>query len=266
VTGADDLSEMLSHLAGQIRAQGRGSIELRPAARDQQCFASAAATCGLQPGISYCFHRLDLRPQDAEIFGRLHPSHTKRAIRRAEREGLEYETGTSEQMLGAFYQLLRSTRRRHGVPPPPLTWFRNILAFLGDHVAIHLASKNRQPIASLLTLSFKNTMLYKYGCSDAAHHRCGAMPFLFWRLIQDARARGFEELDLGRSDVDQAGLIAFKDHLGAARSRLTYYTYPKSARHFVHNGWMRSLAKQVFARMPDAALDFAGQSIYRHLG
>jgi CelD/BcsL family acetyltransferase involved in cellulose biosynthesis len=260
----DDLSEMLSHLTGEVRAARWGSVELRPDAG--QPFDSTARAGGLQPGAKYCFHRLDLRAELPEIFSRLHPSSTKRAIRRAEREGLTYEVGRSDRLLAGFYQLLRSTRRRHGLPPPPLTWFRNVVASLGEQAAIHMASKDGHPIASLLTLSFKKTVVYKYGCSDAAHHSLGGMPFLFWRLIQDARARGFAELDLGRSDVDQPGLIAFKDHLGATRSALTYYRYPKGQRDLAGNGWMLRMAKRVFARMPDAALDLAGKSIYKHLG
>ena len=62
-------------------------------------------------------------------------------------------------------------------------------------LAIHLASKDGQPVAGILTLSFKKTMVYKYGGSDAAHHRLGGMPFLFWRAIQGAKAQGIEELD-----------------------------------------------------------------------
>ena len=50
------------------------------------------------------------------------------------------------------------------------------------------------------------------------------------------------------------------------RSALTYYRYPKGQRDFVGNGWMSRMAKRVFARMPDAALDLAGKSIYKHLG
>lgn len=266
VDSSDDLSELLSYLTGEVQTAGWGSVELRPQAAAGLSFDSASRAGDLEPAAQFCLHRLDLRAELTELFRRLHPSSTKRAIRRAEREGLTYEAGTSERMLKSFYQLLRSTRRRHGLPPPPLTWYRNVLAYLGDHAAIHVASKNGRPIASLLTLSFKKTMLYKYGCSDAAHHPLGGMPFLFWRLMQDARARGFAELDLGRSDVDQPGLIAFKEHLGATRSALTYYRYPKERRDVVRSGWMLRMAKKVFARMPDAALDLAGKSIYKHLG
>ena len=89
-----------------------------------------------------------------------------------------------------------------------------------------MASKDGRPIASILTLSFKKTMVYKYGGSDAAHHPLGGMPFLFWRAIQEAKAQGIEELDLGRSDLDQPGLIAFKDHLGATRSDIDLLHLP----------------------------------------
>ena len=192
-------------------------MELRPRRR-RAALRSRRSRLWARAGAEYCLHRLDLRPEITEIFRRFHHSSTQRAIRRAEREGLTYEAGTSDRLLASFYRLLRMTRRRHGLPPQPLAWFRNLVACLGDQVAIHVASKDGRPIASILTLSFKKTMFYKYGGSDAAHHRLGGMPFLFWRVIQDARARGFEELDLGRSDLDQPGLIAFKDH-SARRDR-----------------------------------------------
>ncbi len=266
VSQSGELSEMLSHLSGETQMPGWGSVELRPRLGVAPAFEAASRDYGFKRGSTYCLHRLDLRPETAEIFRRFHHSSTQRAVRRAEREGLTHEVGTSDRLLASFYRLLRMTRRRHGLPPQPLTWFRNLVACLGDRVAIHVASKEGQPIASILTLSFKKTMLYKYGGSEAAQHRLGGMPFLFWRLIQDARARGFVELDLGRSDDDQPGLIAFKDHLGATRSTLTYYCYPKGQPDIARRGWMLRAAKSVFARLPDAVLDLAGKSIYKHLG
>ena len=133
-------------------------------------------------------------------------------------------------------------------------------------LTIHVASKDGRPIASILTLSFRKTMVYKYGGSDAAYHPLGGMPFLFWRAIQDAQARGVEELDLGRSDLDQPGLIAFKDHLGATRSTLTYYRYPESQREATDRGSLSRAARRVFTHLPDAALDLAGRLLYRHRG
>lgn len=213
----------------------------------------------------YCFHSVDLSASLPEVFARFHRSNTQRAIRRAEREELSYETGRSDGLLESFYALLRLTRRRHGLPPQPVAWFRNLAACLGDAVTIHIASKNGRPVAAILTLRFKRTMVYKYGGSDAEYHRLGGMPFLQWRAMEEAKAAGCVEFDLGRSDWDQPGLLAFKDHLGAARSTLEYYSYP-AARACGRSRVLTRAAGQVISRLPDFALDFTGRILYRHLG
>ena len=83
---------------------------------------------------------------------------------------------------------------------------------------------------------------------------------------RDAQARGFVELDLGRSDVDQAGLITFKDHLGATRSTLTYYHYPPRQNDAKRTDFLSRAAGRALAHLPDAALDLAGRLLYRYLG
>ena len=261
----DDLSAVLGFLESEMKKGRWRSFELRP---------RHLAPAGLAKGASYCLHALDLARPAQEVFNGFHHSSTQRAIRRAEREGLAYEAGTSEELLSSFYGLLRLTRRRHGLPPQPLAWFRNLVACLpsthfarsGQGVAIHIASKNGLPIAGILTATFKKTIVYKYGGSDAGYHFLGGMPFLFWRAIQEAQAKGIEELDLGRSDLDQAGLVAFKDHLGATRTTLTYYIHPEGRTNTAHDGALARAARRVAGRLPDAVLDLTGRLLYKHLG
>ena len=131
---------------------------------------------------------------------------------------------------------------------------------------IHMAAKSGIPVAGILTLTFKQSMVYKYGGSDAAHHSMGGMPFLFWRAIEAAKALGAEALDLGRSDLDQPGLIAFKEHLGGVRSELTYYSRPARRSAAGPAGPLARLARKVVPLLPDAALDLTGRLLYRHLG
>jgi hypothetical protein len=253
----DDLSAVLGWLADEMRRKHSSSLDLRP---------RRVVPGGLAEGAIYCLHTLDLRPSAEQIFDGFHASCTRRAIRRAERERLSYEAGTSDRLISSFYDLLRQTRRRHGLPPQPLDWFRNLVACVGDGLAIHVASKDLMPVAAILTLSFKKTMVYKYGGSDARHHRLGSMPYLFWRAIQGAKAQGIEELDLGRSELDQPGLVAFKDHLGAVGTTLTYYSSKARRPGKAHAGPLTRLARKIVPHLPDAALDFTGRLLYRHLG
>ena len=217
-------------------------------------------------GEEFTFHRLDLGPGLDELFRNSHKSCVQRKIRKAEKAGLTYEKGRSEALLMKFYHLLLLTRRRHQLPPQPVVWFRNLMDCLGDKLSIRVASKDGRPIASILTLSFKDSLVYKYGCSDEQFHNLGGVIFLFWRSIQDAKRIGTREFDLGRSEPDNAGLVAFKKHWGASQSSLVYLRFPAPRPQTSNDGAWMHLAKQVFERMPDSLLTTAGRFLYRHIG
>jgi hypothetical protein len=259
----EDLQGMLSFLSAQVENGSCRSIELRP---PESLGCETFVGCPFKLGATFTLHTLDLRPDPSEIFRRFHPSCVQRAVRRAEREGLTYEAGRSECQLERFYGLLRLTRRRHGLPPQPLAWFRTLLACLGDRVTIHLVSRGTAPLGALLTLSFRRALVYKYGASDAAEHRLGSVPFLFWRVIRDAKVRGFEEFDLGRSDLDQPGLVSFKDHFGARRSTLTYYRAPGGRSDLARASWARRITSRIFRHLPSPVLSLTGRLVYKHLG
>ena len=121
------------------------------------------------------------------------------------------------------------TRRRQSLPPQPLNWFRALIAAFGKDLKIRVASKDGVAVASILTLSHRKSMVYKYGCSDAAFNNLGGTALLFWKTIQEAKDRGLEEFEMGRSDVDNLGLIAFKERWGASRKLINYWTYLKEA-------------------------------------
>jgi lipid II:glycine glycyltransferase (peptidoglycan interpeptide bridge formation enzyme) len=136
----------------------------------------------------------------------------------------------------------------------------------GENLTIRVAFKDQQPVASMLTLLHRKTLTYKYGCSDARFHNLGGMPFLFWRVIQEAKKKGAEELDFGRSETDNPGLIAFKDHWGGIRAELKYYRYSlrpsgKSAR-----PWRLDATRRAFSLLPDVCLKTAGTILYKHIG
>jgi lipid II:glycine glycyltransferase (peptidoglycan interpeptide bridge formation enzyme) len=213
------------------------------------------------------FHTIDLRPDLETIYKGFHNNCVRRKIKRAEREELLYESGRSDELLRKFRHLLLLTRRRHQLPPQPASWFHNILRCLGDLVTIHVVSRNGVPVASILTLTYKKGMVYKYGCSDAQFNAMGGTSLLFWKAIQQAKSAGIEEFDLGRSSYEDPGLIAFKEHLGATSSELTYYRNPPlRSRQVQSRQRMTSLPRQALAHLPDPLFAGVGQLLYRHMG
>ncbi len=234
-------------------------VEIRPVDR------VPGARTGIGKSTAYYLHRLDLRPSASELFRGFHKDCVQRKIRRAEREALTYEDGNSEALLKKFYGLMVMTRRRQRVPPQPMSWFRALIASFGKDLKIRIASKGNIPVAGILTLSHKKVVTYKYGCSDAEFNKLGGTALLFWRTIQEAKDQGMEELDFGRSDMENAGLITFKDHWGATRSVLHYWQYPNSLPGLQSPWKMKVLARMV-AVAPNVSLTAAGNLLYRHIG
>jgi CelD/BcsL family acetyltransferase involved in cellulose biosynthesis len=254
-----ELDDLLGRTRRWVDAGEWNYVEIRPT------FNQPDIRTGFHESLRYCVHSLDLRTSKQTLFKNFHKDSIQRKIRRAEREKLVYEEGTSEVLLRKFYKLLIITRRRQFLPPQPLSWFRALIGMFGRDLKIRIASKGEIPIASILTLSHKKSLVYKYGCSDARFHRCGGMMLLFWNTIQEAKDTGIEELDLGRSDIDNLGLISFKDHWGAIGKPLVYWTYPRR-RETAMSTWQKAVMRRVVPVTPEPMLRTAGTLLYRHIG
>lgn len=258
--GIQALGTYIQWMSNECDAKRCAHVELRPQ------FSVEESVGDLQPSQSYCFHWLDLRPPENQLFEKLHKDSVQRKIRRAEREQLRYEAGRTKQLQDEFYRLLILTRRRHLLPPQPRKWFENLLESMGDKAVIRVVRKNGAPIASLLTLHHRSGIVYKYGCSDERYHNLGGMPLLFWRVIQDGKSLGAETLDFGRSDLDNPGLITFKDHWGTSKKTLTYFRYPASKRAVSFSSSESRGLRHLLALLPDSFLSLAGRLLYRHMG
>lgn len=262
-----DSSVSFESLLSAIHAEAQDGrwryIELRP-----RVSQSAVLDCGanMPVGEQFFFHCLDLQRDTNSLFLGFHKSCIQRKIRRAEREDLSYESGRSSHLLSKFYRLLVRTRRRHQLPPQPIVWFENLVDCLGESLTIRVVSKDGQPIASIMTLGFKTSLVYKYGCSDERFHNLGGMPLLFWSAIQEARQSGYQELDFGRSELDNEGLVQFKGHFGADCSHLTYYRSPAAPIGGLARNWGNRATRHVLSRVPDSVLVPVGNLLYRHLG
>ena len=186
-------------------------------------------------------------------------------FRRAEREGITYEVGRSAGQLDAFYRLLLITRKRLRILPQPRSWFQNLLECMGENLQIRVARKDGRPIASILTLKHRRSVIYKYGCSDEKAHHLGGMPFLFWKLITESKSEAAETLDFGRSDLKNEGLIRFKNEFGTRQRNLTYYRSPESEKQMAPMRHSKPIGR-IVSMLPDGISCAAGRILYRHMG
>jgi len=259
VDDAADRYELLSFVASILSSNQFKYAELRPMKKEPE------DECGFRPSRRYALHTLDLRPGLEEILKKSHKTSIQQKIRRAQRQQLDYTKGNDSQHIHRFYQLLLLTRRRQKIPPQPLEWFHNLAKYFGENLQIRLLLSGCQPMAGVLTLRWKDTVVDKYSCSDAQGNNLGCIPLLLWRVIEHAKEIGINTFDLGRSDCEGTGLVEFKDRWGSQRAELKYWRLPSES---VSSGddWKLRVAGPIFARMPDLLLATSGRILYRHIG
>lgn len=260
--GPSELTTILPKIEAMTGLRKWKYVEIRPLPETTSRLTSA----GIFPRESFAFHSLDLQPDTNALFKSFHKSCIQRKITRADREGLRYEVGRSKEFLDHFYSLLLITRRRHQLPPQPRTWFQNLTDLFGERLSIHIVFKDQDPVATILTIRHKDTLVYKYGCSDARFHKLGGMIHLFWKAVQQAKAEGLRWFDLGRSELSNSGLIEFKGHWSAPLQTISYFRFPPETERSDGEGLQMRMLKSACRRMPDSLLELFGNFLYRHVG
>ncbi|HET9897513.1 MAG TPA: GNAT family N-acetyltransferase [Streptosporangiaceae bacterium] len=213
-------------------------------------------------------HVLALDGTAEEIYARFHRSQVQRNIKRAEREGLTMRQATSAQdLVGTFYRLHLQTRRRQGVPVQPrrffrLLWERVINTGLGSVLIVEASG---QPVAAAVFLAWNQTVIYKFGASEAQAWSLRPNHLLFWHAIRTACEQGYRCFDFGRTDVGHEGLRSFKLSWGATEEPLVYGTLggkPDPAPHA--DGMAGRLLGSVIRHGPLLVCRAAGEALYRY--
>jgi hypothetical protein len=212
-------------------------------------------------------HTLDLRSGTEELITRF-ASPVRRAIRKAERSGMSTLIVRNRQAIGDFYQLHVQTRRRHGLPPQPASFFLSIYehiikAGLGFIVLAHQGSR---PIAAAIFFCFGKNAIYKYGASDKRFQELRANNLVMWQGIQFLARTGAETLHFGRTECENDGLRRFKLSWGTEEETISYFRVASSGQQFVAAARHDSgFHKRIFGVLPLVFNRLVGSMIYPHL-
>jgi lipid II:glycine glycyltransferase (peptidoglycan interpeptide bridge formation enzyme) len=220
------------------------------------------------PYQSYMRHVLSIQGGEEKLFRGLKKG-TKSNVRKAMHEGVLTSVSDSERDLREYYRLHCMTRKRHGVPPQPLSFFkavhRNVISKGNGFIV--LAEIHGRPISGAVYFHSGKKAIYKYGATDLDYQHLRAGNLVMWEAIRWFSNKGFDELCLGRSEMDNAGLIHFKDGWGARQEPLHYFRYDLRRSAFVKGKpASNGLAERFFRRLPLPFLRIAGEVLYRHMG
>ncbi len=230
--------------------------------RGESCLGDA------EPSKVYAHHVVELSDDEAVMLSRLRNS-TARNIQKAVKEGVTIDIGRGLEALLDFYHLHCLTRRRQGLPPQPRSYFEK----LHEHVIAKglgftaLARQGNITVAGMVCLHFGRNAIYKYGASDTDFQHLRANNLLFWETMKKCGREGFDYFSLGRTDLDNEGLLNFKNGWGGTMTSLNYYRYDLARSRFVCDRERNLKAcREVLKRLPVKVLRMLGEFAYRHVG
>jgi len=223
---------------------------------------------GAPASATFFGHTIDLTRNENQVFESF-DSPVRRAIRKAEKGSLSVDQSRSMDDMHVFYALHCLTRKKHGVPPQPFSFFANFHRHVisQNHGFIMVAKAAGRPVAADVFVHSGTRAVYKYGASDERYQELRGSNLVMWRAIQWYIRAGFEQLDFGRTERGSEGLLRFKRGWGTTERQIEYCRYDlKRNKYITGKDEAAGRSNPLGRLLPVPVLRLAGALLYRHMG
>lgn len=213
-------------------------------------------------------HILSLLPSEDEIFNSFKKTQVQQPIQKSIRDGLKAEITTDYKGVNEFYRLHLLTRKKLGVPIQPKKFFyilhdEIINKGMGYLVQIYF---NRSVVSSGIFLGFDKLIIYKFSASHPNYLRYRPNNLMLWTAIQEAKRRGFEIFDFGRTDLETEGLRKFKLGWGTIEEPLYYSYFPKAPDNLSFRFMKNKILAPIIRNSPKFVCRWSGELLYKYFG
>jgi lipid II:glycine glycyltransferase (peptidoglycan interpeptide bridge formation enzyme) len=161
------------------------------------------------------------------------------------------------------------TRKSHGLPPQPVSFFKRILEHMicGGNGFIALAYMRETCIAGSVYLHFGDSAVYKFGASNKNFQRLRHNNLVMWEGIRECMRRGCRSFSFGRTEEGNEGLLQFKRGWGTKEERVSYHRYDLNRNEFeAETMKLKGFHNRIFEMTPIPVLRLLGAALYKHLG
>lgn len=165
------------------------------------------------------WHGIDLGQGHEAIWDGL-KSKLRTAIRRAPKQSIRLRWSSDLDDIARFHAMHVDLRKsKYQLLAQPLEFFVALHENFGDDMAMVIAEIDREPIATMVFFAWNGVWYHKFGASYPRTYRPNAA--MVMEACREGSQRGLCLLDMGRSDIDQPGLVSFKQQFASAELALT---------------------------------------------
>ena len=166
------------------------------------------------------WHGVDLSQGSEHVWDGL-KSKNRTAIRRADKLGIKFNFSSSLEHLKTFHDMHVDLRKsKYRMLAQPFSLFEELHGRFGDDMAVVLAiDADGNPVAGMVYFAWNGVWYYKFSASYPRQYRPNAA--MLMAGIREGADRGLSLMDMGRSDIDQPGLVEFKQVFASEELALT---------------------------------------------
>jgi CelD/BcsL family acetyltransferase involved in cellulose biosynthesis len=216
------------------------------------------------------WHGLSLQSDLDTLWHGLHSS-AKRAVKKAQRDGIVVQIAEREEELRAFFEMhLKIRKYKYHLLAQPYRFFENIWHhFVEEQSGLLMVAEYQDEITGgVLFLEWKDTLYYKFNASASPHLSHRPNDLLIWEGIKYGKAKGYTYLDFGLSDWDQEGLIQYKRKFATEEKTISFLQHLPDDLLPQPGQQIRSFLTQLTAlftaeAVPDNVTEKAGDILYR---
>ncbi|MEY4237654.1 MAG: hypothetical protein RL339_255 [Pseudomonadota bacterium] len=223
-------------VGGGVLTTGRGQAEALFSFAEEQALRRSCPTIELRGGAlpegragwkvrhdSHCGYVAELAADDeAQLLWV--PRKQRAEVRKGLAADLTVSVGTSAAERAAHYAVYSESVRNLGTPVFPKRLFAEVLDALGEAADILTVWDQGQPVASVLSLYHRGTVMPYWGGGTQAARKLRANDRMYFELMLHARRRGCARFDFGRSKVN-SGAGEFKKNWGFEAEPLGYASW-----------------------------------------
>jgi len=206
-------------------------------------------------------------PDSSNILLSQFKSKLRSQIKKAEKNGLEFDLGNTESHLLEFYSVFSCNMRHLGSPTHSFEWFKQILYHYRDYMSIGLVYYENVAIGSGLLLRTGKTCFIPWASTISSYNPLAPNMMLYWNLLKYASDSGCELFDFGRSTYGE-GTYKFKKQWGACPVPLVWTILDSEGSTITDNSSasrVRSFAESIWQMLPLDIANRLGPQIRKYI-
>ena len=168
--------------------------------------------------VPFGSHVIDLSLDEDKLFSNIHSKH-RNVIKKAEKDGVVIEHGTSEKLIEDYHKIDIQTWERSSRKASGEDSLRGMVNMLKDNIIIYMAYKDGEPQSGAIFF-FNKVMCYYMHGANKHNPLTGSGNLLQWQAIKDMKAAGVQKYSFVGCRINEDenskyhGIQRFKERFG----------------------------------------------------